>query len=168
MKAEDLKEYEARIAEVRKDWTPGPWDDEPNRAEWRYKDLPCLIVRNRSGALCGYVGVPPGHPVHGKHYDDVEVDVHGGLTFSAGCHGAICHVPEPGEPDAVWWLGFDCAHCGDAHPWPKGLSEKHPGLFIWRDGERYWSMPMVKSEVERLADQLAAMAIADNSPQSGA
>jgi hypothetical protein len=30
-------------------------------------------------------------------------------------HG-ICHVPGPGEPDDVWWLGFDCVHGGDNAP----------------------------------------------------
>ena len=31
-----------------------------------------------------YVAVPPGHPWHGKNYDEIEVGgyVHGGLTFS--------------------------------------------------------------------------------------
>lgn len=101
----------------------GPWDGEPDKAQWVDQDtgLDCLIVRNRSGALCGYVGVPAGHPWHGQDYDNVDADVHGGLTYAAPCqendaeHG-ICHVPEPGRPDDVWWLGFDCAHFGDLVP----------------------------------------------------
>lgn len=27
--------------------------------------------------------------------------------------GRVCHVPDPGEPDDVWWFGFDCAHAWD-------------------------------------------------------
>ena len=30
----------------------------------------------------GYVLIPIGHPLHGKNYDDINVNVHGGLIFS--------------------------------------------------------------------------------------
>lgn len=72
----------------------GPWKDEPDRVEWRCLGFPCLIVRNNSGALCGYVGVPPAHPWHGKKYDEVGAEVHGGLTYSRPCEegGNICDV----------------------------------------------------------------------------
>lgn len=49
-------------------WPSGPWDDEPDRVEWRDEatGLPCLALRNDMfGSWCGYVAVPPGHPVHG-------------------------------------------------------------------------------------------------------
>jgi hypothetical protein len=112
-------------------WPRGPWDDEPDKVQWRDDEtgLPCLIVRNRRGALTGYVGVPVGHPWHGLRYEcggsirgggknPNPPKVHGGLTFGGDCsHGApersVCHIPAPGEPDDVWWLGFDCAHPGD-------------------------------------------------------
>jgi hypothetical protein len=111
-------------------WGDGPWQNEPDKKQWVDEEtgLPCLIVRNGHGALCGYVGVPNGHPWYGVSYDDVRVEgdewpeVHGGLTFSDKCQegGKICHKVEPGEPDDVWWLGFDCAHSGDM--WPAGRS----------------------------------------------
>jgi hypothetical protein len=99
-------------------WRKGVWDQEPDRLEWREEGFPCLIVRNSSGALCGYVGVPPGSPYHGLDYDDVDISVHGGLTYAQGCDedSPICHVPLAGEPDNVWWLGFDCLHSGDLAP----------------------------------------------------
>lgn len=99
-------------------WGPGAWDAEPDRDEWHDEatGLPCLVVRNKLGALCGYVGAPPGHPWHrlpGSSDALEDVDVHGGVTFANSCHPPICHTPAPGEPDDVWWIGFDCAHCGD-------------------------------------------------------
>lgn len=105
----------------REDWGKGPWLNEPDRVEWRMPELPglvCLAARGPSGSWCGYVAVPPGHPLHGKGYEDVSCSVHGGLTFADRCQpgGLICHVPAPGEPDDVWWLGFDCAHGGDYSP----------------------------------------------------
>jgi hypothetical protein len=132
-------------------WPAGEWDAEPDRVEWRDEvtALPCLIVRNRVGGLCGYVGVPPGHPWHGKGYDDVPADVHGGLTYADKCQGSICHVPQPGEPDDVWWLGFDCVHSGDIAP------GRHGGLgygYLWP--ESYKNIAYVRGEVVSLARQV--------------
>jgi hypothetical protein len=106
-------------------WGPGEWADEPDKVQWQDEatGLPCLAVRNHHGVWCGYVGVAPGHPWHGMGYSDVDDDisVHGGLTFANACspgkeeHG-ICHKPDPGEPEHVWWFGFDCGHCDDLIP----------------------------------------------------
>lgn len=45
-------------------WGRGPWDQEPDKVQWldEATDLDALAVRNAGGGLCGYVGVPPGHP----------------------------------------------------------------------------------------------------------
>lgn len=127
-------------------WHQGPWDKEPDREEWRHLGLPCLIVRNRMGGLCGYVGVPPGHPWHGKEMDDVDAEVHGGITYAAPCAegGAICHVPLPGEPESVWWVGFDCVHLDDYAP--------GEGRQMEMDGT-YKPLAYVRAEVESLAQQ---------------
>src|SRR5688572_11433893 len=100
------------------EWGDGPWQTEPDRVEFEHAGLPCLMSRHPTlGHWCGYVAVPPGHPMHGKEYDSVEVDVHGGLTYGSACRGHICHVPKPGEPDDVFWFGFDCGHAGDYGPY---------------------------------------------------
>src|SRR5438105_1894678 len=101
-------------------WPDGPWKSEPDRVDFEHAGFPCLMLRGQShGAWCGYVAVPPGHPLHGKDYNDEalgETDVHGGLTYASACSGHICHVPEAGEPADVWWFGFDCIHAGDLAP----------------------------------------------------
>lgn len=63
------------------------------------------------------------------------MEAHGGLTFAGPCmEGAeegpfVCHVPEPGRPDEVWWLGFDCGHAFDLSPTMAAkLRELDPGL----------------------------------------
>src|SRR5262245_60814744 len=107
---------------------PGPWLNEPDRDEWRdpKTGLVCLIVRHSTGALCGYVGVPPEHPFFEMDYGNERMwslNVHGGLTYSDHCSGHICHTPALGEPDTVWWLGFDCGHLLDyipGMPFPSG------------------------------------------------
>lgn len=139
-------------------WPQGPWTKEVDKRQWPdiTTALPCLIVRNRSaGHLCGYVGVPPGHPLHGKHYEEPDVDVHGGLTFAGSCrpnseeHG-ICHIPGPGEPDAVWWFGFDCGHYDDVSPGSLRISSAF-GYGTYKD------RAFVQSECAHLARQLAAL-----------
>lgn len=58
----------------------GEWDNEPDKVQWKTEaGFPALIVRSQTfGALCGYVGVPKGHPAYEKHYDEVDVEIHGG------------------------------------------------------------------------------------------
>lgn len=127
---------------------PGPWDGEPDRLEWRTAaGLPALARRTEMGHWCGYVAVPPGHALHGVSAGSVVNDggVHGGLTYAARCQDEICHVPAPGEPDDVWWFGFDCAHSFDmipAHPFPD---------LGWRT---YKTLDFVRGECERLAAAL--------------
>jgi len=78
-----------------------------------------MTVHNGIGYRCGYVRVPVGHPWHGKHYDDIPVDIHGGLTFAEP--DKPC---DKDRPDNAWWFGFDCAHLDDAND--PSLPCKHP------------------------------------------
>ena len=138
-------------------WGPGPWDSEPDRLEWRTEvGYPAIMRRvGYHGAWCGYVAVPPGHPMHGKASladaaDDLEV--HGGVTYSGMCSGEVCHVPEPGEPDDVFWYGFDCAHCWDLCP---GTQARLPPELRKRiDEEVYKDVAYVRAECGSLAKQL--------------
>lgn len=150
-------------------WPKGEWDNEPDKMQYQDEQtgLPCLIVRNYSGGLCGYVGVDKRHPFYQKRYDEVYVSVHGGLTFSDFCmpnkdeSTGICHVPSKNEPHKVWWLGFDCVHLGDASPGMMAVS-LGIGLSI-REYEVYRNIDYVKSEISQLAKQikLAGRSIAE-------
>ncbi len=78
-----------------------------------YQDnLPCVCILNKNVGRCGYVGVNQNHPLCGVDWtvarDIIDIDVHGGLTFS----GAMLH----GGNLAQWFFGFDCAHLGDNPP----------------------------------------------------
>lgn len=155
-------------------WGDGPWTDEPDRVEWTHAGLPCLALRGPHGHWCGYAAVPPGHPLHGKDYDTPDVDVHGGLTYAGKCSGRICHVPQPGESDDVFWFGFDCGHAGDFMPGmaallrtfkiPDRLNQPYDHAAAlagewWVD--KYRTLDYVQAEVNRLAEQLAAVVRAD-------
>ena len=125
------------------------WTDEPDHERWtdEASGYECVIQRHTSlKHLCGYVGLPASHPWHGKGYDDVRmmdnewVEVHGGLTY------ADRHEPQ-GQPDGLWWLGFDCAHSGDLSP---GVHERMGRMVDW---ETYKNWGFVKRECVSLAEQ---------------
>ena len=129
--------------------TDKPWLHEGNALDFVCQKTGYQIALRRHPELlhwCGYAGIPPEHPWHGRAYQDVEehVRVHGGLTYS--------HNSVPGsEEGAIWWFGFDCAHCHDLVP----------GIEIHRlvaSGDVYRDIEYVKNEAIDLAEQLATVA----------
>jgi hypothetical protein len=163
-------EHESRHTD-KTTWGPGPWQDEPDKLQWHdaATGLPCLLVRGGMGAWCGYVGIYPGHPLHGCAYAHPlaeDVRVHGGLTFADACQAGeeqtgICHIPQPGESDDVWWFGFDCGHSEDVSPRLDAITRDRglpplPPLGPWTP--TYRCIPYVVGEVALLARQLADLA----------
>jgi hypothetical protein len=159
-------------------WGDGPWQTEPDRVEWEHAGLPCLALRNHHGAWCGYAAVPPGHPLHAKDLDSFDIEVHGGLTYASLCEerradgiAGICHVPKPGDPADVWWLGFDCNHCSDFAPamhartrgrgYPFSDAPYDHAAAVAANSwhvEVYRTLAYVQAETNRLAEQLTARA----------
>lgn len=104
-----------------------------------------IVVHNQMGFRCGYVKVEPGHPWHGKEYDDVEASVHGGLTFSEP------DLPcDKGGLDDGYWFGFDCAHYGDAQ------DPDLPSSHKYRTGGVIRTQEYVEAECRDLCEQAAA------------
>ncbi len=137
-------------------WGPGEWQNEVDRVDWIAHGFACFALRhNTLGHWCGYVGVPRDHPAYGKDYDDVDVTFHGGLTYANLCRDFICHVPAPGMPDDVWWLGGDFAHSGDVSPGTLAALRRC-GVPEYERAEVYRALPYVRTEVNELAAQLAA------------
>ena len=50
---------------------------------------------------CCYVFLPKGHKYYGKNYDDIDIDCHGGLTYSKE------------DDNSNWVIGWDYAHFDD-------------------------------------------------------
>ena len=155
-------EHRTWTTEDKAAWGPGPWQDEPDKEQFpdAVTGLPCLVKRDPFGSLCGYVGVSEDHPWFGKGYGDVDADVHGGLTFADICQEgdeahAICHIPGPGEPDRVWWLGFDCGHAWDISPAMEARDGERGRAPIRMPHSSYKTVAYVKAECARLAAQAA-------------
>lgn len=155
---EFVQSYECEVmSKVDQAWPDGPWNNEPDHVEFETDGVPCILHRNRFGTWCGYAAVPPGHPAHGKGWSDVDVRVHGGITYADSCNGTVCHVPKPGEPDDVWWLGFDCGHSSDQSPRMLMLDAQlgFRGFSSWGT---YRTVDYARAQTEGLARQLKAMA----------
>jgi hypothetical protein len=143
---------DAPLSSEKRYGVPPPWETEPVKATWldvttRYW---LHIQRHHSlGHLCGYIGIPQGHPWWRRSdeqilmADNSSPEVHGGITYASH------HKPgeAKGEKDELWWIGFDCAHCGDLSP---GMLKYDSRLD--RD-ETYKDWDYVKAECESLARQ---------------
>lgn len=123
---------------------------------WKACGYDCRIMQHPSFKhFCGYVGVPKGHPAYGKGYDDIDVHVHGGLTYADYSKDAP-HL----KTENLYLLGFDYAHTGDLVPGlhrSEGLLRSHFPSFPTKPKgfrERHWKLLEVKREVEHLAFQL--------------
>ena len=153
-------------------WGPGPWQDEPDKVQFvdRRTGLDCLVVRHGEyGHYCGYVGVPADHPLYKVEPSRIGVGVHGGVTGATLCQEGpeattVCHIPRPGRPDDVWWIGFDCAHAWDHKPGEISLFRSlHVGddlldLMERTAGhKRYRDLKYVMGEVADLAQQIAEL-----------
>ena len=146
----------------------GPWSTEPDKAHWVDTEtgLDCLIVRVPGlGTLCGYVGVPKGHPWYRREYDDVPASCHGGLTFSDSCQShkdesvGVCHPESDAAHSDVWWIGFDCGHLGDYVPgmFAPGMPPM-PFTFSGSVQRSYKDFAYVRGECTALAAQVGAAA----------
>ena len=105
----------------------GPWVNEPDEEIFQFEGLDCFLSRSLSGCWCGHVKLPSGHPWIEKSYEEIDIDIHGGLTFK----GTPQNISLEGE-----WIGFDCAHFSDIIPGcedflkksTEDLKEKIPNL----------------------------------------
>ena len=133
-------------------------------SQFEYCDLPCVVVFQRLGHRCGYVGVDKDHALYNVDYQDVWLDEnpHGGLTYSGSSHG-------DDYPIAVdyWWFGFDCAHFGDLQdmetaieyfpddPEVQLLKSSPWRRYAFEEWESIKTKEFVEEECRKLARQLA-------------
>lgn len=99
-----------------------------NRCNNMNSVFPMMTVSMEAGYANGYVAVPRDHPFFGKDYGDVDIEVHGGLTFAAPGSNISKDLPETEvlegrlyDLDEDWWVfGFDTCHYSDSlENWPR-------------------------------------------------
>ncbi len=127
-----------------------------------------VVLYTPMGHRCGYVGLPPEHPLHGITYSEhvpflakLWEEAQKGTIGNRGIIPLFLACPDVASLDVVfnvhgsitfadyfakdggglWWIGFDCAHAGDT---PDN-----------------WTLDAVVAECESLAHQLAAVTKAE-------
>lgn len=113
--------------------------------------LRAKVVATPMGHRCGYVAVPKG--ILSEDYNDINVNVHGGLTYGA----------EEDDISWVFWYGFDCDHSCDAKDFSimsdtykkiyKNYAEQFGLLYEYQPKVR--TLEYCMKECEALATQLA-------------
>lgn len=148
----------------------------------KYKGFRFVVLGLPRGHRCGYVRIPKGHTLYKLSYSeqlpitlkaiknkpvgkrgvvsllgasflkpddrismDLLFDVHGGITFS----GKL-------EDFYGYWIGFDCAHAGDAKDFSLMDEETRKSYDGWPDypGDVIRTKEYVEQECKNLIDQI--------------
>ena len=109
-----------------------------------------------SGSCCGYnyfilnlgthptayVEIPVTSKLYNKHYDDINIDVHGGLTYSAD------HLDIGDDVLKGWFIGWDYAHYNDY----LGFEDFY--LKEFKRNSKKWTTEEIQKEVYSVCKQL--------------
>ena len=89
-----------------------------------------------------YIEIPEGHDLFGKHYDDINIDVHGGLTYAED------HLR--GVKENSWFIGWDYAHAGDYG----GYDVKWIGTKLYGEEDKKWTTEEIFDDVVNVIEQI--------------
>jgi hypothetical protein len=112
----------------------------------------CVVVGIYMGHRCGYIAIPKGNELYGKDYDEINIDIHGGLTYAEYSENDY-----PVKTDEnLYWIGFDCAHCGDAKDLDliKSFGEDNKDIQMILDMEARYPIRGKVRTVEYVEEQL--------------
>jgi len=138
---------------------PPVWMTEGDFYAFEAHGLQCFIVRHLTLMhLCGYVALPPSHPLNGVDYETVvDVPIHGDWTLSKPA--SECWFIRDGggggidlDGGAYWMLGFDCAQVGIGDFVPQ--LQNYTQLFGTGPAV-YRTMEFVERELSAAAEKLA-------------
>lgn len=129
--------------------------------DFEYRGFRCVVVAQRMGHRCGYVQIPKEHPYFEQPYETVDrfLEVHGGLTYAKMSDTYPVETEE-----SSYWLGFDCAHFGDAIDLEliKEFDMRAYAIYAKMSKEGHmWTADDVSEELKRMADQLARVETAN-------
>ena len=148
----------------------------------KYRGFRYVVLGLTVGHRCGYVSLPKGHPLYGVSYSEqlpitlkrigkesvgkrgvipilcssglkpddrinmeLLFDVHGSITFSGKLKDFY-----------GYWIGFDCAHSGDAKDFSLMSKEMRKSYENWPDlvGDVVRTTDYVEQECKNLIDQV--------------
>ena len=143
MNSESFYDYDSELV--------GVLQHEPSAFVWETKEgLRGLVFRQKSmNHYCGYLELGD-HVTRYDTYDDLDVRVHGGLTYMGRLEFASIEYPDLKKFELS--VGFDTAHAGDLVP---GLVLLMKGNYL-QDRDTYRDFEYVFNEVNDLSEQVAA------------
>ena len=103
--------------------------------DWFENNIRCLVMRGPA-SLCAYLGIPLNHPLANFNYNDIPLNVHGGLTFGAFGDNEY-------RPIGYFWYGWDYAHAGDCCFY----YNKYPYL---NSDDKKWLVNEVEKEIKEV------------------
>lgn len=190
---EHIDNVEVYFVEGSTPHSDGPWLGEADKLAWRdpTTGFECIMLRDTHGGhLCGYVGIPTTHPLHGFDHRAIPaslgISTHGGLCYSAICDEGptparrplarearrICHAPRTAEYAKT--RHATSYRVQDAHAWWLGFAcnqiydiipndQRSRRQFLKEETRaEYRDDAYVLREIQHLAAQLKA--IADGAP----
>lgn len=90
-----------------------------------------------------YIKIPENHKFYGKDIDEINLNVHYGVTYSN--EGLYL---EEGQKIDGWFVGWDYAHCDDY----MGYEERFP--ITYRTGGKKWTTKEIYKEVRKACYQI--------------
>lgn len=94
---------------------------------------------------CAYIEIPKGHKLYGaENYHEINVFVHGGLTYSKSYLYAI-------GKEKSWFIGWDYCHAGDY----AGFYEDAPfNTFKSIEHDKKWTTEEINQECKLCIEQI--------------
>lgn len=111
--------------------------------EGYYKQYHYAIVSLGSHP-CAYIELPKNNQYYGEDYDNIPIECHGGLTYSA--YGLL--PTQHAEYKDGYWIGWDYAHCTDYTFFSN---------YSWEG--KVWMTEDILLEVKQVIDQLCEIAL---------
>lgn len=95
-----------------------------------------------------YIKIPKTHKYYGIDYNDLDINVHGGLTYSK--NKLIINFKEL----KGWFIGWDYAHYGDYVSWQEKTLSKIKEWGSSKFSNKKWTTQEILEDVKSVCKQL--------------
>lgn len=110
----------------------------------KYKGYKYYIL-NLGTHPTAYIEIPKDNKLFKKHYDNIDLDVHGGLTYS----DSVLFISENEKAEGEWFIGWDYAHWNDY----AGFYDEMNFISQYYKLKK-WTTEEIKQECENAIDEL--------------
>ena len=108
-----------------------------------------FYIMNLGTHPTAYVEIPKDHPLYLKNYHEIDIEVHGGLTYS----DTSLNTSNNTEIDNSWFIGWDYAHAYDYC----GFMKKEIFEELYSHGNKKWTTEEIIEECKDVIDQIIDM-----------